>query len=137
MSDICQLDGNMSLSSDNQSVSSNSSQLSPDVSNSESNISSTNLSNNNSLEISWFSQVSECDKAQPQLVYPIPVVNSYRPPKVPFDHLMPPVRRVIRRENRCVRALSLPIILSCPTICARSGENMRIFWKTCMTVLGK
>ena len=109
----------MSFSSDNQSVTSNSSQLSPDVSSSESNISSTNLSNNNSLEISWFSQVSECDTAQPQLVYPIPVVNSYRPPKVPFDHLMPPVRRVIRRENRCVQALSLPVILS---------YNMRSIW---------
>ena len=77
------------------------------------------MSNNNPLEMSWFSQVSECDMAQPQLVYPIPVVNSYRQQKISHERQMPPVRRVIRRENRCIEALSLPVILS---------YNMRSVW---------
>ena len=85
---------------------------------SESNISLISKSNN-SLELSWFSQVSECDIAQPQLAYPIPVVSGYRPPNIPSDRLMPPVCSVIRRDNRCVQALSLPVILS---------YNMRSLW---------
>ena len=63
--------------------------------------------------------MSECDIAQPQLAYPIPVVSGYRPPNIPSDRLMPPVRSVIRRDNRCVQALSLPVILF---------YNMRSLW---------
>ena len=77
------------------------------------------MSENNSLEDSWFSQ-SDCDTAQPQLVspLPIPVVISERTRRPTADRL-PAIRRVLRRENKCIEALSLPIILS---------YNMRSIW---------
>ena len=42
----------------------------------------------------------------------------HRPDKVSSDR-QPPVRRVLRRENKCIQALSLPTILS---------YNMRSIW---------
>ena len=74
----------------------------------------------NSFEKSWFSQVSECDAAQPN---PVPdnhisVIIGHRPNKV-LAGRQQAVRRVIRRENKCIEALSLPIILS---------YNMRSIW---------
>ena len=75
---------------------------------------------NISAENSWFSQISDCDSAQPQLVSsnPIPVVIGYRPPKVTINNRQT-VRQVIRRENKCIQALSLQTILS---------YNMRSIW---------
>ena len=75
----------------------------------------------NSFEKSWFSQVSECDAAQPN---PVPdnhisVIIGHRPNKV-LAGRQQAVRRVIRRENKCIEALSLPIILS---------YNMRSIWE--------
>ena len=116
ISDIAQLDGNNSL------FSSSFSSIFTDIS--EFDLSSLshsviNMSENNSLEDSWFSQ-SDCDTAQSQLVspLPIPVVISERTRKPTADRL-PAVRRVLRRENKCIEALSLPIILS---------YNMRSIW---------
>ena len=48
---------------------------------------------------------------------PIPVVIGYRPPKVANNRQT--VRKVIRRDNKCIQALSLPTILS---------YNMRSIW---------
>ena len=109
---IPQLDGNYSCLS-----SSYCSNLSLDQSSLSSLLSS---DGNNTLEKSWFSQVSECDTAQPNLVphnY-IPVMIGHRPDKISSDR-QPAVHRVIRRENKCIQALSLPTILS---------YNMRSIW---------
>ena len=73
---------------------------------------------NNPLESSWFSQMSECDPTQPQLVYPVPVITGHRPYRE-LPARQPAVRRVIRRENKCIQALSLPTIVS---------YNMRSIW---------
>ena len=76
------------------------------------------------MERSWFSQISECGSAQPNLVFSneceniIPVITGYRPHRATADR-QPAVRKVIRRENKCVQALSLPNILS---------YNMRSIW---------
>jgi hypothetical protein len=78
---------------------------------------------NNSFENSWFSQVSECDTAQqpdPVSYNYIPIIIGHRPgPHMKSSDRQPAVRRVIRRENKCVQALSLPTILS---------YNMRSIW---------
>ena len=77
------------------------------------------------MEKSWFSQISECGSAQPNLVHRnisecenIPVIIGHRPHRETADRLSA-VRKVIRRENKCVQALSLPIVLS---------YNMRSVW---------
>ena len=78
------------------------------------------------MEKSWFSQISECGTAQPHTesrnTYVrencIPVVVGYRPWRKTDDRL-PAVRNVIRRENKCLQALSLPVLLS---------YNMRSIW---------
>ena len=73
-----------------------------------------------SLEKSWFSQSSENETSQqlPNSENKIPVIYGYRPIK-PHIARQPSARRTIRRENKCVEALSLPII---------SSYNMRSIW---------
>ena len=87
--------------------------------------SSTWISEDNTMEKSWFSQISECGSAQPNPVYRnisecenISVIIGHRPRRETADRLSA-VRKVIRRENKCVQALSLPIVLS---------YNMRSVW---------
>ena len=105
-SKIPQFDGNYSILTTSSDESSNSSV--------------TNLS----IENSWFSQPSESATAQPNLVsqsnssFNIPVITGFRPHRqIPVR--LPPARKVLRRENRCLQALSLPNILS---------YNMRSIW---------
>ena len=103
---IQQLDGNISIESN--------SSFSGDVSFSPSNISSSSyVMAENSLENTWFSQCSESESADP-----IPVIIGYRPQRV-FPVRQPSVRRTIRRENKCLQALSLPTTLV---------YNMRSIW---------
>ena len=73
-----------------------------------------------SLEKSWFSQSSENETSQqlPNSENKIPVIYGYRQSK-PHIARQPSARRTIRRENKCVEALSLPII---------SSYNMRSIW---------
>ena len=108
---IPQLDGNNSIFSLNSESSLNDSSISS--------LSSSILANN-PAENSWFSQISECDSAQPHLVSksPISVIIGHRPIKT-FSERETPVRNVIRRSNKCIQALSLPTILS---------YNMRSLW---------
>ena len=91
--------------------------------------SSANQSNNSqvthlSLENSWFSQSSELTTTQPYLVSnssnlnTIPVITGFRSDRQTPVRL-PPVRKVLRRENKCIQALSMPKILS---------YNMRSIW---------
>ena len=86
--------------------------------------SSTYVSDDNSMEKSWFSQVSEGGTAQKHVSCEvesenlIPVVTGYRPYRETINR-QPAVRVVIRRENKCLQALSLPVILS---------YNMRSIW---------
>ena len=107
---IPQLDGNYS-----DYTSSSSSNYSPDQSQLSSvSMSSSNcISEDNTMEKSWFSQISDCGSAQPNLVNcenVIPVITGYRPHRdIPYR--LPAACRVIRRENKCVQALSLPILL--------------------------
>ena len=115
ISDVAQLDGNDSLFS--SSYCSNVTYISANDLSSLSR--SVSMTEKTSLEDFWFSQ-SDCDTAQPQRVspVPIPVVISERMHRPTADRL-PAVRRVLRRENKCIEALSLPIILS---------YNMRSIW---------
>ena len=75
---------------------------------------------NNSAEKSMFSQISECDSAQPNLVSqnPISVIIGPRTIKT-FTERQPTAGRVVRRNNKFIQALSLPTILS---------YNMRSLW---------
>ena len=68
----------------------------------------------NSLEESWFSQSPECNTSQTtKSENSIPVIVGYRPRNsLSNARQQPPVRIVIRRENKCVEALSLPVITS-------------------------
>ena len=110
LSGILQFDGNCSITS------SSSTQLS--------NSSVTSCTNENS----WFSQPSECATTQPNLVFAshptfrygnsIPVITGFRPDRV-TPARPPPARQVLRRENKCLQALSLPNLLS---------YNMRSIW---------
>ena len=70
---------------------------------------------NRSLENSWFSQYSESESSS---VDYIPVMIGHRPAKI-ISSDRQPVRHVIRRENKCVQALSLPHTLV---------YNMRSIW---------
>ena len=111
MSDIVQLDGNISVQS---------SEIENHLADSIHSLSSTSSDTINSLEQSWFSQISECS-AQPQVGKngaKIPVILNHRPVKIHLERQQS-VRHVIRRENRCLVALSLPVILS---------YNMRSIW---------
>ena len=111
---IPQLDGNVSFSSSCSSASNSSLDLMEESSCSMSNPS------NNSLYKSWFSQISDENTvlSSSESENYIPVLVGHRPLK---EHVtrQPAVRTVIRRENRCVQALSLPVILS---------YNMRSIW---------
>ena len=105
VSGIPQFDGNCSI----LTSSSNQSSISP----------ITNLS----MENSWFSQSAEFVPAQPNLVShsnynSIPVITGFRPDRQAPVRL-PPARKVLRRESKCIQALSLPNILS---------YNMRSIW---------
>ena len=103
------------------SYSSNSSVTSINNSAFISNSDSVILKENNSLEDSWFSQ-NDCGTALPQVVSPkpIPVLISDRLQNTDATcERLPAVRRVLRRENKCLQALSLPTILS---------YNMRSIW---------
>ena len=133
-SDIVQIDGNISLntsiSSDlysscellfGKNISSSSSSytntcLDTSLCSSISFSSNSECSNANiSAENSWFSQISDCDSAQPQLVSsnPIPVVIGYCPPKVTINNRQT-VRQVIRRETNAFKRSVYQLF--CPTI---------------------
>ena len=119
-SDIPQLDGNSSslLSSCSNMSSHESSSLSLSlISSSTTPITTTQ----NSFEKTWFSQSSESITSRhiSESEINIPVIVGYRPKKSTIDVRQPPVRRVIRRENKCVEALSLPVI---------SSYNLRSIW---------
>ena len=104
MSDIVQLDGNISVQS---------SEIENHLADSIHSLSLTSSDTINSLEQSWFSQISECS-AQPQVGKngaKIPVILNHRPVKIHLERQQS-VRHVIRRENRCLVALSLPVIIS-------------------------
>ena len=78
-------------------------------------------SSTTSLDKSWYSQKSHCGTTLSHCNESenyIPVFTGHRPEP---EHItrQPPVRKVIRRENRCIQALSLPTILS---------YNMRSLW---------
>ena len=70
----------------------------------------------NPFENSWFSQYSEVESISS--AGPIPVFIGYRPQKL-FMVRELPARHVIRRENKCIQALSLPTTLV---------YNMRSIW---------
>ena len=112
-SNIAQVDGN------NVSISSCSSEISldsPTLSTDSSLVASSSISIvDNPLEDSWFSQVSE---AEPYCPAYIPVIFGNRPTKSRSARL-PAVRRGIRRDNKCIQALSLPTLLM---------YNMRSIW---------
>ena len=116
---IQQLDGNISVDL-NSSLSSDASFSShgASLSSSDSSASSFNTAADNSLENSWFSQNSETDSPAPACLNPIPVIIGYRPPRIVHIR-QKPVRHTIRRENRCLQALSLPTLLV---------YNMRSIW---------
>ena len=106
---IQQLDGNILIES-------NSINNPTDVSFTEScvSVSSSCGLADNSHEKSWFSQYSG-DETQPQLVT---VIIGHRPPRI-APVRQPPVRRTIRRENKCLQALSMP---------TTTVYNMRSIW---------
>ena len=110
-----QLDGNISFSSSISSLNETSSNCTVNSSCSSSFESLTSENTNPSFEDSWFSHPSsrlvDCENY-------IPVISGYRPPKIVIVR-QPAVRRVIRRENKCIQALSLPIFLV---------YNMRSIW---------
>ena len=110
LSDIPQLDGNSSslLCSSSLMSSERSSTLSKSLTSSSIN------ATHNSLEESWFSQSPECNTSQTtKSENSIPVIVGYRPRNsLSNARQQPPVRIVIRRENKCVEALSLPVITS-------------------------
>ena len=115
ISNIIQVDGNdCSLTSSNTTVPETSSLLS--LSSLPSEI------QDNSLENSWFSQLSNTSSqsAELQCALPrsIPVLISVRQPGIAAQR-RPAMYRVLRRENRCEEALNLPRILS---------YNMRSIW---------
>ena len=117
---IPQLDGNdnsVSFSSSLLDLSTDQSILSSDDAALHSSSSSVEI---NPFEASWFSQISECEPAQPNLVCnnQIPIITGNRPNKTSSERLSS-VCHVIRRKNKCIQALSLPIILS---------YNMRSIW---------
>ena len=112
---IPQLDGNMSI---NSSFSSSNCSSDNTVHSTSSILSSVSNNEVPTMEQSWFSQISECDTAQPNVPSFIPVMLGYRPKKETIRRY-PAVRQVIRRENKCIQALSLPTILS---------YNMRSIW---------
>ena len=116
---IQQLDGNISVDL-NSSLSSGApfSSHGASLSSSDSSASSFNTAADNSLENSWFSQNSETDSPAPACLNPIPVIIGYRPPRIVHIR-QKPVRHTIRRENRCLQALSLPTLLV---------YNMRSIW---------
>ena len=64
------------------------------------------------LEESWFSQISRCDMDQPSQPHSIPVITGFRQAEHAAVQPRPPVRKVLRRENKCLQAMSLPIIIS-------------------------
>ena len=110
---IPQLDGNISSSS-----------LSSDMSSEKDfffdSVHSTTVMSMKSLENSWFSQHSE-NETSPQMIQSennIPVIIGNRPFK-PQISRQPSAIRVLRRDNKCVQALSLPILTS---------YNMRSIW---------
>ena len=72
-----------------------------------------------SIEKSWFSQTSDCvtDYLHPANI--IPVVTGFRPARYTGVQTRPAVRKVIRRDNKCIQALNLPIVMS---------YNMRSIW---------
>ena len=76
--------------------------------------SSSHLVENITMENSWYSQSSVCEET----VFSIPVITGFRKPKANADRPLP-VRQRIRRENKCVQALSLPSLLV---------YNMRSIW---------
>ena len=112
---IPQLDGNISNDS---SFSSSNCSSDNTVHSISSNLSSVSNNEVHTMEQSWFSQISECDTAQPNVPSSIPVMVGYRPKKETISR-HPAVRQVIRRKNKCIQALSLPTILS---------YNMRSIW---------
>ena len=75
----------------------------------------------NQLEMSWFSQLTEGETSQQTFDSEnnIPVIIRHRPRYNVLTVRQPPVRKVIRRENKCVEALSLPVITS---------YNLRSIW---------
>ena len=113
---VPQLDGNYSSLSSSFQSSSEHSCLSSTLSSS---VQSSNV--DNPLENSWFSQMSECDITQPIHVsncFISVVITDNRPHKITTERL-PKVRKTIRRENKCIQALSLPIF---------TVYNMRSIW---------
>ena len=114
---IPQLDGNNSYYSLESSLDDSCTELNSTISAyiSESLISETNLSVNTSLEESWFSQHSESEGIS---LTNISVVIGHRPEPI-IQPRGPPVRHIIRRDNKCVQALSLPNTLV---------YNMRSIW---------
>ena len=113
---IPQLDGNHSSLSSSFHSRSEQSCISSELSSS---VQSCN--EDNCFENSWFSQKSECDTTQPN---PVPsvsvpaVITGNRPHRITAVRL-PTVRKTIRRENKCIQALSLPTFLV---------YNMRSIW---------
>ena len=69
-------------------------------------------------EKSWFSQDSPCETSDSSSVIPIQVTLGHRPPKLDIPRPKP-VRRTVRRDNKCFLALGLPVLTS---------YNMRSLW---------
>ena len=110
---IPQLNGNYSSAETNNSNSSLDQSI---ISLSSSYDESSDISVDNSLEQSWFSQYSDSESISS--ADHIPVIIGHRPVKI-VPVRPQSVRRVIRRENKCVQALSIPATLV---------YNMRSIW---------
>ena len=77
-------------------------------------------SSNSFLENSWFSQDSVNTFSPPDCSLSIPVIISENKKHYPcHTDRLPPVRKILRIENKCLQALSLPIF---------TVYNMRSIW---------
>ena len=115
---IPQLDGNNSYFSSESSSDDSCSELNSSISSTicDSLSSETSLSVNKSLEASWFSQSSFLSEVTS--LTNISVIIGHRPGPIIQPRGLP-VRHVIRRDNKCFQALSMPTTLV---------YNMRSIW---------
>ena len=83
--------------------------------------SSSNVSCSSSdlLESSWFSQLSDTALTQSTFSATIPVIISETREQFSSAERLPHVRKTLKRENKCIQALSLPKF---------TVYNMRSFW---------
>ena len=108
---IPQLDGNISFLSNSSLLSSNTYL--------EASSENVSLTPYNSLEHSWFSQPSENDLSISVCPAYIPVIISEERKQCPRVVRLPHTRKILRRENKCLQALSLPKF---------TFYNMRSIW---------